>query len=528
MVGNRLSEVKIDGGGSSPTTVETTHSYRASATGYLDILTGTSSWKSAAGASQQLVEEVAFGYDLNGSMVTRTTTKPDSNGAPKTETETVTWDAAGRLTGFIADDLDPQTPADTTPDLTYTYDTQDRRRERTTYSAEGTPEQTTWTRDESSPTGYDQILAERSDAGTPADSTDDTHTAYLQALTVVAEVSLSSAPGPLFTLTTYLVDHIGSVRAVATAGNVSFTEYDAYGTVIQGGEGRQPNFGFQGERYEQLTKLADHRARFYDTRTGRWASYDSFEADPANPQYLHKYTFGNVNPVNYADPSGNISVATMAVVGISLGIVGSLWALIGRNQSTFVGPKGTFVPVTVPILEVQYHSVVIRTSRPIDDIFMSMTKFSFHNMSPVRADINPSKLGDVITFDMADGESVPGNVYLEPCQGDFSVKVTRFDQSNHSFVVQTLAGHPLAGWRYWGVRSLGRGTYLIETFGVDHRAGWTDSAKWAAGGEYGAYRTWNKYLESVVRDVEGFSVERSYLDSEDRTHMVNKYYRMVR
>jgi hypothetical protein len=114
MVGNRLSEVKIDGGGSSPTTIETTHSYRVSATGYLDILTGTSSWKSAAGASQQLVEEVAFGYDLNGSMITRTTTKPDSNGAPNQDMETFSSDAAGRLTGFIADDLDPQTPADTT------------------------------------------------------------------------------------------------------------------------------------------------------------------------------------------------------------------------------------------------------------------------------------------------------------------------------------------------------------------------------------------------------------------------------
>ncbi len=52
-------------------------------------------------------------------------------------------------------------------------------------------------------------------------------------------------------------------------------------------------------------------------------------------------------------------------------------------------------------------------------------------------------------------------------QGPFSVLSERVDSVNHVISAVTLKGHPLAGWRYWRVYSIGTNDVVIETGAYD-------------------------------------------------------------
>ena len=52
-------------------------------------------------------------------------------------------------------------------------------------------------------------------------------------------------------------------------------------------------------------------------------------------------------------------------------------------------------------------------------------------------------------------------------QNPFQVMTERVDPANHVISVVTLAGHPLAGWRYWRVYSIGTNDVVIETGAYD-------------------------------------------------------------
>jgi len=52
-------------------------------------------------------------------------------------------------------------------------------------------------------------------------------------------------------------------------------------------------------------------------------------------------------------------------------------------------------------------------------------------------------------------------------QAPFTIMTERFDSVNHVISVVTLKGHPLAGWRYWRVYSIGTNDVVIETGAYD-------------------------------------------------------------
>jgi len=55
-------------------------------------------------------------------------------------------------------------------------------------------------------------------------------------------------------------------------------------------------------------------------------------------------------------------------------------------------------------------------------------------------------------------------------QDPFSVATERVDTVNHTISAVTLAGHPLAGWRYWRVYSIATNEVVIETGAYDQPA----------------------------------------------------------
>jgi hypothetical protein len=63
-----------------------------------------------------------------------------------------------------------------------------------------------------------------------------------------------------------------------------------------------------------------NRARYLDVNRGRFWTQDTFEGDIEEPLSLHKYLYGNGNPVGNVDPSGNVTVG-QAITTIEIGFI---------------------------------------------------------------------------------------------------------------------------------------------------------------------------------------------------------------
>ena len=92
-------------------------------------------------------------------------------------------------------------------------------------------------------------------------------------------------------------------------------------------------------------------------------------------------------------------------------------------------------------------------------------------------------------------------------QGPFSVATERFDPTNHAISAVTLFGHPLCGWRFWRVFSLGSvgGTndLVVETGGVDN--GFPDATRIIGYylGKADAIKMWKEDLQFILKDSGG-------------------------
>ncbi len=86
-------------------------------------------------------------------------------------------------------------------------------------------------------------------------------------------------------------------------------------------------------------------------------------------------------------------------------------------------------------------------------------------------------------------------------QAPFNIETERFDPTAHTISVVTLTGHPLAGWRYWRVYSIGTNDVVIETGAVDRQG---PGLKNFAG--YWLFqgfqeKMWRDYLQFILFDI---------------------------
>jgi RHS repeat-associated protein len=116
----------------------------------------------------------------------------------------------------------------------------------------------------------------------------------------------------------YEADGLGSTRSLldgagATTDTYAFTAFGE--NLTNTGTDANP-YRFAGERFVEAAGMYQNRARWLDTRTGRFVSYD--HGPPTGYKYAHD------DPVNYRDPSGyfewnaasiTLTVAAVAVVG---------------------------------------------------------------------------------------------------------------------------------------------------------------------------------------------------------------------
>jgi len=131
----------------------------------------------------------------------------------------------------------------------------------------------------------------------------------------------------------YHYDGFHNTRALSDLnGTVTDTyAYDAYGTVLNQIGVTQNPYLYRGEQFDPETDSYYLRARYYQPDVGRFVSTDPVEGDTFTPMTFHRYLYGNNNPVNNIDPSGEITLTdtqlTAGIVGILSGISAGGWAL---------------------------------------------------------------------------------------------------------------------------------------------------------------------------------------------------------
>jgi RHS repeat-associated protein len=88
--------------------------------------------------------------------------------------------------------------------------------------------------------------------------------------------------------------------------------YDAFGELLDSTGEVENDYLFAGEQFDGELEQYYLRQRFYDAGVGRFTRRDTYEGRIGEPVTLHKYLYGNANPVNFVDPSGLYSVGELS------------------------------------------------------------------------------------------------------------------------------------------------------------------------------------------------------------------------
>ena len=141
-------------------------------------------------------------------------------------------------------------------------------------------------------------------------------------------------------------DGLGSVRVAQTAATSHVFSYDAFGIALGATEGMPANAAdasatshrYTGEYADSQTGLLHLRARDYDPQIGRFISMDEHPGANRIPLTLNKYLYGNADPVNTVDPSGNFSMGGMMSTGINISIAYVRMSLFDMFSNALLSP----------------------------------------------------------------------------------------------------------------------------------------------------------------------------------------------
>ena len=118
-------------------------------------------------------------------------------------------------------------------------------------------------------------------------------------------------------------DHLGSILGWTNATNGSLVQkqsFSAYGeTTITNPSPLLSQLGamrgFTSRDLDKDTQIYYYRARYYDPSTGRFLSEDRTRFASGDTNF---YKYVRNNPLKYTDPSGNIPILPIIIVGIGL------------------------------------------------------------------------------------------------------------------------------------------------------------------------------------------------------------------
>ncbi|MFO8011461.1 MAG: RHS repeat-associated core domain-containing protein, partial [Dehalococcoidia bacterium] len=159
-------------------------------------------------------------------------------------------------------------------------------------------------------------------------------------------------------------DHLGSTSTVTDGSGTAdgTVSYYPFGDTRDGDVATEKKS--TGQRLDD-TGLYYYNARYYDAELGRFISPDTVVQDPANPQFLNRYSYVLNNPLKYTDPSGHF-LDTLFDIGSALYDIYTIardpgdwenWAALGADVGC------AFVPF------VAGGGVVVRGATKADDAY---------------------------------------------------------------------------------------------------------------------------------------------------------------
>jgi RHS repeat-associated protein len=288
-VGNRLTQTETDAGGTTTTTYTYDDNDR--------LLTET-----AIGADPLAN---TYTYDDNGNTLTR------SDGA---STTTYTYDSRNRLSDLNAGQV------------TYVYDASGIRMSEaaagltTNYLVDPNRE-------------YAQVVEESLDLNAFSD------VRYTYGDDLVAQHRRIDATTT--NSSTYHYDGIGSTRQLTDVeGAVTDTYvFEAFGELENSTGFTTNRYLFTGEQFDPNLGFYYLRARYYSPVIGRFSTMDSFPGVMFEPMTLHRYLYGNGNPANVIDPSGNFGISDV-VGAVRVAGIQAVQATVRFGSKIAGGPIG--------------------------------------------------------------------------------------------------------------------------------------------------------------------------------------------
>lgn len=190
---------------------------------------------------------------------------------------------------------------------------------------------TTWLVDTNNLTGYAQVLEEQV---TNASGT--VRRTYTYGSDLISQATSVNAQAWEYRYFAY--DGHGSTRELTDKTGVVTDryDYDAFGVLTRRTGVTANSYLYCGEQFDADLGLYYLRARYLDPDSGRFWTMDGYEGRGRDPVSLHKYSYGNSDPLNNTDPSGNYSVTEVAltswVVGILVNIAGPTLRYFGGDE----------------------------------------------------------------------------------------------------------------------------------------------------------------------------------------------------
>ncbi|MBU3134630.1 hypothetical protein KPL40_19705, partial [Clostridium gasigenes] len=100
--------------------------------------------------------------------------------------------------------------------------------------------------------------------------------------------------------------HGDVVQTIDEVGNVENKyKYDSFGNLTVSEEKSYNPIRYSGEYYDNNIGLHYLKARYYNSKIGRFISEDSYEGEDSNPLSLNRYTYCNNEPLLNIDPTGH-------------------------------------------------------------------------------------------------------------------------------------------------------------------------------------------------------------------------------
>jgi RHS repeat-associated protein/uncharacterized delta-60 repeat protein len=316
-VGNRLSKVVDDYTSANDETITSRYVFVSGDTidgtaidsGLIGTLNGND-WLLGTTTTLGSGSTTRYDYNNNGS----TTAVITAAGTLK-----YMWDLRNRLMG-----LDKNGDGDTadTDDATLTYDSDGTQVKRAVVGGDTTE----FLKDKNNPTGYSQILEEKKNATLDR--------SYIVGQSVLGQ---SDSNG----IQLIASDGHGSTRVlVKSDGTVTLTaNYDSFGNALGfTPASAQTHVLYTNQVFDPILEQYLLRARYYNQALGRFNSFDSYEGNSNGPASLHKFVYGDADPINGIDPLGTFTL----IEGLKVG--GGIAALLAIG---FIAFKGCYQPAQV-------------------------------------------------------------------------------------------------------------------------------------------------------------------------------------